>query len=168
MGIRTFTLEEVQRLHQQWFELYQGVRRHLELVERTLQQQGYIEDMWGRRRKLPGAKLYGDFWPMSALREESIRQGFNHEIQGGAQGLLTNAMLRFYYDVMPLVRASGYEVYPLLQIHDELIFEISENEEAIGMFKELGLIAMTADQDRFEVPIGSGVTVGHDWSELKD
>jgi uracil-DNA glycosylase family 4 len=167
MGIRDFSLEDVQRFHQQWFQLYEGVERHLRLVEHALQHQGYVEDMWGRRRKLPGARLTSKYWPASALREEAIRQGFNHQIQGGAQGLLTNAMLRFWYSVMPAIRSMGAEVYALLQIHDELIFEISDREEVIEMFKELGLAAMIGDQDRFEVPIEAGVAVGMDWSELK-
>lgn len=166
-GIRTYTLPDCERFVQQWFGLFANVLPYIEMVAESIRRTGYVEDMWGRRRRLPAAYLQGRKWPMVSLREEAERQGFNHQIQGGAQGLLINAMLYFSEHLLPALHQIGYGAYPLLQIHDELIFEVEDREEPITMMKELGLATMKADQSMFQVPIEAGCSVGADWSELK-
>lgn len=167
MGITAFSLDEVKAMIAEWFALYSAIEREIRATERFIQQHGYVEDMWGRRRKLPGAYLYGRFWPMSALREEAVRQGFNHRIQGGAQGLIIRAMLGFWEEDMPLMREIGAEVFPLLQIHDEVIFEVPDRSEIVETFQEIGLARMKADQGLFTVPIEASCSSAHTWGKLK-
>jgi uracil-DNA glycosylase family 4 len=167
-GIRTFSLADCGRMVREWFALYEGIAARVRHVEAFIQQNGYAEGPFsGRRRKLPGAQLWGKFWPMSYLREEAVRQGYNLEIQESAQWFLIRAMKGFWEEDLTTMAAAGYNVFPWLQVHDELIFEVPDNEEAIAMFTTLGLARMTADQSLVSVPIESSVSVGRRWSELK-
>jgi uracil-DNA glycosylase family 4 len=167
-GIRTFSLADCERMVREWFTLYEGIAARVRHVEAFIQQNGYAEGPFsGRRRKLPGAQLWGKFWPMSCLREEAVRQGYNLEIQESAQWFLIRAMRGFWEEDLTTMAAAGYNVFPLLQIHDELIFEVPDQEEAIEMMKTLGLARMTADQGLVGVPIESSVSVGRRWSDLK-
>lgn len=167
-GIRTFSLADCERMVREWFALYAGITARVRWVEEFIQQHGYAEGPFsGRRRQLPGAQLWGKFWPMSYLREEAVRQGYNLEIQESAQWFLIRAMCGFWEDDLTVMAEAGYNVFPWLQIHDELIFEVPDKEEAIEMMKTLGLARMTADQGLVGVPIESSVSVGRRWSELK-
>lgn len=166
-GIRSFTLQDCERFVKDWFRLFEGVARELATTAEFIALHGYAEDHWGRRRKLPGAAVEGRGWPLGMLREEAVRQGFNHRIQGGAQGELTESMLLFDSAVLPVLQSLDLEAFPLLQIHDELIFEVPDVPEALETMKELGMAAMTAGQWRYSVPIEAGCAAGAAWSDLK-
>jgi uracil-DNA glycosylase family 4 len=166
-GITRYSLEQAQRFHSGWLQLYAGVAASIERVTAELRSFGYVTDMWGRRRTLPGAHLYGRFWPMSMLREEAIRQGFSLKVQGGAQGLIIRAMVKASQVVLPLARKMGILVFPLLQIHDELMFEIEDDDEKVELFQMLMLDAMMADQPLFKVPIESTASQAYTWGGLK-
>jgi DNA polymerase I-like protein with 3'-5' exonuclease and polymerase domains len=152
----------------EWFTLYSGIAARVRHVEAFIQQNGYAEGPFsGRRRKLPGAQLWGKFWPMSYLREEAVRQGYNLEIQESASWFLARAMRGFWEEDLPIMAAAGYSVFALLQVHDELIFEVPDVPEAIEMFKTLGLARMCADQSLVSVPIESSVSQAARWDGLK-
>lgn len=167
-GIRDFSLADCERMVREWFALYAGIAARIRHVEAFIQQHGYAEGPFsGRRRQLPGGQLYGRFWPMSFLREEATRQGHNLEVQESAQFFLIRAMIFFWDHVLPVMEAAGHKSFPVLQIHDELVFEVPDNKEAIEMMSWLGLAAMTADQGLVSVPIESSVSSGYYWSALK-
>jgi DNA polymerase-1 len=111
---------------------------------------------------LPAIYLEGN--RLDYLREEAIRQGFNHVIQGTAQEVIKRAMVRVWRSK---IQASSQlaRVEPLLQYHDELVFQGPEGcfEEA----KEIITEAMCADSERFGIPIESKMVVGADWGSLK-
>ncbi len=164
LGVTGFDLAACKALISDWFTLYNGVRDYRDHIIQGGRRHGYVEDRWGRRRWLPGLSLSGSRWPQSKLREEAERQGFNHRIQGGADGYIKRAMVRMWADVLPAVRLHGY-AEPLLQIHDELMAEVDE-----GLWAEMNermLAAMTADSDTLLVPIKASGTSARSWGALK-
>lgn len=160
-GVTTYSLEDCKEAREDWFRLYSGVAQNIKDTEQEVFHTGYSTDMWGRRRYLPAGQLHGYGYPFSMLRSEAYRQGFNLKVQGGAQGLLINAMIGFWEQDLPKFE----HVYPVLQVHDELIFEVEDSE--VDSFKAAGLRRMQADQVNFDVPIVASCSSADRWSGLK-
>jgi DNA polymerase-1 len=143
-------------LIKRWFEAYPGVK---ELVARTLAaaraQGGWVYTYHGRGRYLPALFLEGNRWPASKLREEAERQGFNHVIQGSGAEQTKLAQLR--------VAKQFPEVYPLLQMHDELVVEAPEDRA-----DELAVRTAAAMATVFlGVTLKTEAKVGRSWGLLK-
>lgn len=164
-GFDRFDVDDYRRFTKAWFAKYHGVRDRVAWVERFIRQNGYIEDRWGRRRKLPAVFLDGRRWPQAMLREEAVRQGFNHTVQGGAQGFMKKAQWRAQYEVYPAVRAAGWQVKPLLQIHDSLMSK--HRGGAWDLLNRLMVGAMTADSWMMACPIVTDSERGPSWGALK-
>lgn len=104
----------------EWFKLRKGVRQFIDKVHTGARRNGYVQDMWRRRVLVPEIK---SFFPH--IREAGLRRAGNQPIQGGAQGVIKIAMK----DLWPLLldwRKEGLRIKPILQIHDDLLFEIWE------------------------------------------
>jgi DNA polymerase-1 len=141
------------------FEPYPGVGKlFAETVRIARMRDGQAETMGGRRRFLPALLCDGPRWPASKLREESERQAFNHLIQGTAQEVMKEAMLR----VDAHIARAGWAVHPLLQIYDELIFEVAES--CIGVAPTLADIMETQMEG---VAIETSYSVADSWGALK-
>jgi DNA polymerase-1 len=142
------------------FEPYPGVGElYRETVRAARAADGVARTQGGRERFLPALLVEGQRWPAAKLREESERQAFNHLIQGTAQEVMKEAMLR----VDGHIARQGWRVYPLLQIYDELIFEV----EIAG---HSGVAAMLADIMATQmqgVGIETTSSVADSWGALK-
>jgi DNA polymerase-1 len=158
-----FTLSACGGMIHDWFQAYPGVRSLIDRTAEFIRSTGYSRTELGRRRYLPAIYLSGD--RLDYLREEAIRQGFNHVIQGTAQEVIKRAMRRVWANLRNNGRLSVLQIEPLLQYHDELVFQGPEGcfEEAKGIITE----AMCADSERFRIPIESKMVVGKDWGSLK-
>ena len=121
---------EAQKYMDLYFERYPGV---LEYMERTRQQadaQGYVETLFGRRLYLPDIKSRN-----AGLRKAAERAAINAPMQGTAADIIKRAMI----NVDGWIRGIEDEsIRMLMQVHDELVFEIREEklEEYIGLIKE--------------------------------
>ena len=121
---------EAQKYMDLYFERYPGV---LEYMERTRQQadaQGYVETLFGRRLYLPDIKSRN-----AGLRKAAERAAINAPMQGTAADIIKRAMI----NVDDWIRGIEDEsIRMLMQVHDELVFEIREEklEEYIGLIKE--------------------------------
>jgi uracil-DNA glycosylase family 4 len=164
-GITKFNQEEVAQMRRDWFKLYGGVSEYIQEVHREIMRTGMVRDMWGRVRHLPAAILDAPGWPDAALREQALRQGFNHKIQGGAQGMMRRGMIRFWElrDVVDPV--NWRNVHPLLQVHDELLVECLEAD--VEYVSEQLKRALIADSDKYPIPIEASVSWGPSWGEAK-
>jgi DNA polymerase I len=117
----TISPDEARGLMNEYFQRFGGVRDYLaEVVERA-RQAGYTETILGRRRYLPD--LNSD---NRQRREMAERMALNAPIQGSAADIIKVAML----NVDRALRASGARSRMLLQVHDELVFEIAPTERA--------------------------------------
>jgi len=106
----------------QWLTLYPKVLSYMKEREVEARRYGYVRDMWGRIRRIPEMKSAHP-WIVSA----GIRECQNFGIQSGAQGIIKKAM----GELVPYYRQwlrEGVIVRPVVQIHDELLFEVGKGE----------------------------------------
>jgi DNA polymerase-1 len=151
-GLRV-TTEEARELMGGYFEQFGGVRDYLRQVVAQARRDGYTETILGRRRYLPD--LTSD---NRQRREMAERMALNAPIQGSAADIIKVAMLRVDEDL----RRSGLRSRMLLQVHDELLFEVAPGE--LGPLRELvngamcGAFAMT-------VPLEVSMGTGRSWAD---
>jgi DNA polymerase-1 len=111
---------DAQELMHQYFTRFGGIQDYLKTVVEEARVKGYTETILGRRRYLPD--LTSDNRPR---REVAERMALNAPIQGSAADIIKVAMLR----VATELRKKSFKSRLLLQVHDELIFEIAAGEE---------------------------------------
>lgn len=103
-----------------WLKAFPGVATYMERRKAEALEHGYVTGRGGKVFWLAGV------WSSDRrVREEAERQSHALPIQYGAQYLIKRAMARFWHDELPALRAKGY-IECLLQIHDELVFELDE------------------------------------------
>ncbi len=103
-----------------WLNTYSGVRDYLKGVKEFAKCNGYVADLFGRRRLVPEVMSIHP-----RIREAGLRQAMNAPIQSGAQGVIKEAMVLLTPMVQEWVR-SGWMLGPVMQIHDDLMFEVKE------------------------------------------
>ncbi|MQA96562.1 MAG: DNA polymerase I [Streptosporangiales bacterium] len=143
--------DEARGLMEEYFQRFGGVRDFLRDVVERARKDGYTETMLGRRRYLPD--LTSD---NRQRREMAERMALNAPIQGSAADIIKVAMLR----VDKALREEGLTSRMLLQVHDELVFEVAAGE--LDRMKELVPDQMGAAYP-LRVPLAVSVGVGPDW-----
>ncbi|WP_213453940.1 DNA polymerase I [Rhizomonospora bruguierae] len=113
--------EESRALMEEYFSRFGGVRDYLQEIVGQARQDGYTQTILGRRRYLPD--LVSD---NRQRREMAERMALNAPIQGSAADIIKVAMLR----VERAIGAAGLRSRMLLQVHDELVFEVAPGERA--------------------------------------
>jgi DNA polymerase-1 len=142
---------EARDLIDEYFERFGPVRDYLQQVVQIARRDGYTETMLGRRRYLPD--LNSD---NRMRREMAERMALNAPIQGSAADIIKVAMLR----VDEAVRAAGLRSRMLLQVHDELVFEVAPGEQA--NLEELVRREMGGAYE-LSVPLDVSTGTGPDW-----
>jgi DNA polymerase-1 len=136
------------------------------LFDRTVMEarraDGWASTRGGRQRFLPALLCEGRRWPAAKLREEAERQAFNHLIQGTAQEIMKGAMLRVDADAL----ISGV-AYPLLQIYDELVFEVGDLTVGAAEAAMERLTSLMAGSTLDGVEIKASASVAETWGGLK-
>ncbi|MEO2168197.1 MAG: DNA polymerase I, partial [bacterium] len=139
---------------ERYFERYASVRAFVERVVEGGRETGYVETMLGRRRPLPD--LISN---RAGLRQAAERMAWNSPIQGTAADIIKLAML----EVERRLRRSNSAAAMLLQVHDELFFEIPEEGA-----EELGQLVRDAMENivALAVPLVVDLKKGLNWAEL--
>jgi DNA polymerase-1 len=145
------TADEARGLMAEYFERFGGVRDYLGRVVDRARQEGYTETIMGRRRYLPD--LNSD---NRQRREMAERMALNAPIQGSAADIIKVAML----NVDRALRKSGAKSRMLLQVHDELVFELAPGERSD--VEELVRREM-AGAYPLKAPLDVSVGVGPNW-----
>ncbi|MEV6707187.1 DNA polymerase I [Micromonospora wenchangensis] len=146
------TADEARGLMENYFAGFGGVRDYLHEVVARARQDGYTSTVLGRRRYLPD--LVSD---NRQRRDMAERMALNAPIQGSAADIIKVAMLR----VDTALRDAGLRSRMLLQVHDELVFEVAPDErEALETLvrQEMGAAYPLS------VPLEVSVGVGRDWN----
>ena len=147
------TTSEASGLMEEYFETFGGVRDYLGGIVDEARRSGFTETIMGRRRYLPD--LTSD---NRQRRETAERMALNAPIQGSAADLVKVAML----GVERALDAEGLRSRMLLQVHDELVFEVATGEEeplAALVRTEMGRAAELA------VPLDVSVGTGRSWHD---
>jgi DNA polymerase-1 len=142
---------EARALMDDYFETFGGVRDYLGGIVEEARRSGYTETIWGRRRYLPD--LTSD---NRQRREMAERMALNAPIQGSAADLIKVAML----NVQSAIEEAGLASRMLLQVHDELVFEIAEGESAAMDSLVREQMAAAAD---LTVPLDVSIGTGRSW-----
>lgn len=144
---------EAQGLMDDYFSRFGKVRDYLESLVEQARKDGYTQTFLGRRRYLPDLTSTN-----RQVREAAERMALNAPIQGSAADIIKIAMR----DVDNALRASALKSRMLLQVHDELIFEVAPGEK--DELEALVRTAMgSADQGALAVPLVVGVGFGSNW-----
>ncbi|MDN5744948.1 MAG: DNA polymerase I [Nocardioidaceae bacterium] len=144
---------EARGLMEEYFETFGGIRDYLGGVVDEARRSGFTETLMGRRRLLP------DLTSDNRMRRESAeRMALNAPIQGSAADLIKVAMLR----TRAALNEAGLSSRMLLQVHDELVFEVADGEaEAL----ETLVRAQMAGAADLTVPLDVSVGTGRSWHE---
>jgi DNA polymerase-1 len=147
------TPDEARAFMDGYFEQFGGIRDYLHEVVAQARQDGYTQTILGRRRYLPD--LTSD---NRQRREMAERMALNAPIQGSAADIIKVAMLAIHREI----GAHGLRSRMLLQVHDELLFEV-----APGELDRLGQLVRSAMCGAFElsIPLEVSVGTGRSWAE---
>jgi DNA polymerase-1 len=147
--------KEAAKFIEQYFEVFQGVRRYMDDIVVDARKHGYVTTLLERRRYLPeiNAKNFN-------LRSFAERTAMNTPIQGTAADIIKLAMV--HMDKALFER--GLKSRMLLQVHDELVFEVPEDEMEI--MKTL-LPEVMGGALELSVPLKAEVSYGSNWYEAK-
>jgi DNA polymerase I len=151
-GLRVST-DEARDLMDGYFQQFGGVRDYLRQVVAQARRDGYTETILGRRRYLPD--LTSD---NRQRREMAERMALNAPIQGSAADIIKVAMLRVDEDI----RRSGLRSRMLLQVHDELLFEVAPGE--LDALRDLVTSAMCG-AFALTVPLEVSMGTGRSWAD---
>ena len=136
-----------------YYERYQGVGRYREKVIETARKEGFVTTLFNRRRYLPDIQ-HGN----QVVRAEAERMAINTPIQGTAADQIKKAMINIH----ERLNQEGFRSKMLLQVHDELVFEVPEEEleTVLPMIKEEmeGVYAL-------RVPLKVDMNKGRNWDE---
>lgn len=140
---------EAQRYVETYFERYPGVKKYMEDTKQLARDQGYVETVFGRRLYLP------DINARNAMqRQYAERTAINAPMQGTAADIIKRAMI----DVHHWLIEDGNNTLMIMQVHDELVFEV--NQDDIERSREMlsGLMTSAAQLSiKLEVDAGVGV-----------
>jgi len=145
--------DEARMLMDEYFKEFGGIRDYLQSVVAQARIDGYTSTIMGRRRYLPD--LTSD---NRQRREMAERMALNAPIQGSAADVIKVAMLR----VASSLAAVGLRSRMLLQVHDELIFEVAPGE--LDDVRALVTTEMGGAAD-LRVPLEVSTGTGHSWAE---
>lgn len=152
--------EDAQAFLNAYFNTFTRLAEYLEDTKTTARKLGYTETLFGRRRHFAGIASSVPF-----IRAQAERMAINAPIQGTAADIVRIAMVRIaqYLEKEKV----GDEVKMLLQIHDELVFEIKEGKTGQYIPKLLALMEDVMDgKETFGVPIEAEVKVGTNWAQM--
>ncbi|MEL3929636.1 DNA polymerase I [Aeromonas enteropelogenes] len=145
---------EAQKYMDLYFERYPGVLEYMERTRQQAEAQGYVETLFGRRLYLPDIKSRN-----AGLRKAAERAAINAPMQGTAADIIKRAMI----NVDGWIRGIEDEsIRMLMQVHDELVFEIREEklEEYIAIIKE-----KMSSAAELHVPLVVEAGTGDNWDQ---
>ncbi len=136
-----------------YFATYPGVQNYMDDVRTKAQEQGYVETIFGRRLYLPEIKA------KNAMRRQAAeRTAINAPMQGTAADIIKRAMV----SVDNWLAGVDYDVRMIMQVHDELVFEVREDQVDAFVDEVKQQMSGAADLD---VPLLVEAGVGDNWEQ---
>ncbi len=147
--------KEAKAFIEKYFERYTGVRAYMENIVSKARREGYVTTFFGRKRPLPDINS-----PNRVVREFAERTAINTPIQGTAADIIKLAMIA----IDKALRQKRFRTRMLLQVHDELLFEVPTEE--LEEIKDLVRDKME-NVVKLSVPLTVNLAVGDSWAEAK-
>lgn len=149
------TRKEAGDFIERYFSVFSGVKLWMEEIVKQAKQDGFVTTLLNRRRYLPDIRS-SNF----NLRSFAERTAMNTPIQGTAADVIKLAMIR----MQDSLQEKGLKSRMLLQVHDELVFEVPQDE--LEIMKQLVPEVMESAL-KLDVPLKVDVNFGHTWYEAK-
>ena len=150
-----FSPEEGQKFIDNYFSNYPGMRQYIESVKENVREVGYVATLLGRRRYVPEVNVSNH-----NVRQAAERAAVNMPIQGGAADIMKLAMIR----VHRRMKEAALRARMLLQVHDELIFEVPVGE--VDALREIVSDEMPRALE-LAVPLKVDIKTGYSWGDLE-
>ena len=149
------TQEEGARFIETYFGNYPRVKEYLDETVRTARETGYVETLLGRRRYMPELTSSNH-----NHRQAAERVAVNMPVQGTAAEIIKVAMIQ----VQARLEAGAMESRMLLQVHDELVFELPKEEDGKlrGLLEEIMPSAL-----ELVVPLEIEIKTGYTWGDME-
>ncbi|MDT8398369.1 MAG: DNA polymerase I [Pseudomonadales bacterium] len=144
---------EAQAWVDRYFERYPGVRQYMDNTRMLANEQGYVETLFGRRLYLPDIRAGNGM-----LRKAAERTAINAPMQGTAADIIKRAMI----DIDQWLKGAGLDVKMVLQVHDELVFEVAEDD--LALLSE-GVRFRMVSAAALAVPLVVDIGSGPNWDE---
>ena len=150
------TLAEAENFIKTYFEKFPGVETFLEGLKKTAAEKGYVETLLGRRRYFPNLKQGAGY----NVRQREEREAINAPIQGTAADIIKIAMLK----LPPEIEKAGLQAKTLLQVHDELMFEVPDEE----LIETTALVQKVMENAyHLDIPLSTEAKAGRSWGEME-
>jgi DNA polymerase-1 len=146
---------EAQKFIDLYFEKYPSVREYLDQCVKDAEEKGYSETLLGRKRQIPELKQKNNL-----IRQAGQRIALNTPIQGTAADLIKKAMLEIWQEI----KRKQLKTKMVLQVHDELVFEVPEEEYDIV---EKTVQKKMENVLPLKVPLKVHVGWGVNWADAK-
>ncbi len=150
------TPDEAQSMIDRYFERFPGVNRYMAETLEGVRECGFTTTLFGRKTHFTNirSKVQGE-------RQGAERAAINAPIQGTCADIIKRAMVR----MLPALRATGLpDVRMLLQVHDELVFELPEGQVEAASAVIRSVMAGAAEPlVKLSVPLGVEIGSGHSW-----
>ncbi len=147
---------------EQYFAIYKDVKKFIDQTIEQARKKGHIETLFGRRRYLPEINS-----SVMQVRKTAERMAVNTPLQGTAADMIKMAMIEIQSLINCEFNANHreYDVKMLLQVHDELLFEIKSDkvEEVAKKLKDI-----MENVIKLKVPVVVDVKVGDNWGEMRE
>jgi len=161
-GMSDYGLEQATKLSREeasqfialYFEKYPKVKEYLETTKEQARKLGYVQTVLGRRRFLPEINSSN-----RVVREAAERMAINAPVQGSSADIIKIAMINLHREM----ERRSLKSKMLLQIHDELLFEVPEEE-----VEEMKSLVAEVMPSAFQlcVPLKVDIKVGRNWGEM--
>jgi DNA polymerase I len=161
-GMSEYGLEQATELSREesakfivaYFEKYPGVTRYLEATRRQAREKGYVQTLLGRKRAIPEVNSANRM-----VRQAAERMAINMPVQGTSADIIKVAMINLYRQM----QQRNLKSKMLLQVHDELVFEVPENE--LELMKRL-VPELMSNAIKLSIPVKVESKVGRNWGEM--
>ncbi len=149
------SFEEAKQFIAKYFEVHPGIAAYIDGMKMKARMDGYVETLFGRRRYLPEITS-----SMPQLVAAAERMAMNMPIQGTNADIIKIAMIK----IDAWIRESGLHIKMILQVHDELVFEVHEDDVAKAE-KEIPKIMSSVVN--YEIPLVVDTGTGKRWGEIE-
>ena len=148
--------EEAQGMIDRYFARFPGINHYIASTLGQVRDQGFVTTLFGRKTHLPWIRS-----PKQGERQSAERQAVNAPIQGTSADIIKRAMVR----MNPALAAAGLgDVRMLLQVHDELVFELSPDQvEAASTVIRDVMTSAAEPIVQLSVPLGVEIGTGRSW-----
>jgi DNA polymerase-1 len=144
---------DAQRYVDRYFERYPGVRKYMDETQALADEKGFVETIFGRRLYLPDIHAGN-----AMIRKAAQRTAINAPMQGSAADIIKRAMIDIYH----WLAMGELDARMLLQVHDELVFEVLEADlELLAAGVKFRMISAAS----LAVPLVVDIGVGDNWDQ---